>query len=357
MPDDLLPKLARQTANTLAAKAGKDQRWHGRRVLAADGSAFSMPDTPRNQARFPQPSSQKAGCGFPVGVFVAVVCLVTGAVIDAFIGAGKMHDLAMFRCLRDCFAPGDIFLADRGFSAYAEMALFKARGVDSVVRLHQRRLTDFRRGRVLGIVDHVVRWPCPKSCPKGLRPDEFARLPAWLAVRELRYRIEAKGFRTKEVVLATLLLDAAEYPASDLANLYFHRWDIEVDFRHLKITLQMDVLRGQSPGVVEKEFWAHVLAYNLLRHVMWESGKLFGAKAIRLSPKGSLQHLLTVWTGRRFRRFSRAYLRLCARIVVEVIPDRPGRVEPRVRKRRPKNYSLMTRPRSELKKRLPLDHY
>jgi hypothetical protein len=160
-----------------------EQLWCGRRVLAADGSSFSMPDTARNQARFPQPCRQKKGCGFPVGVFVAVVCLATGAVVDAFVGGGKMHDLAMFYYVRSCFAAGDIFLADRGFSAYAEMALFLDRGVDSVVRLHQRRLTDFRRGRVLGRGDHIVDWSRPERRPKGLRPEDFERLPPSLPVR------------------------------------------------------------------------------------------------------------------------------------------------------------------------------
>jgi hypothetical protein len=349
--------LAKRVADSLAGQAEAGHLWCGRRVLAADGSSFSMPDTPRNQARYPQPCQQKKGCGFPVGMFVAVVCLATGAVVDAFIGGGKMHDLAMFYYVRRCFARGDIFLADRGFSSYAEMALFLADGIDSVLRLHQKRLTDFRRGRVLGIGDHVVCWHRPKRCPKGLRLEDYEKLPPSLMVREIRYRVAVKGFRSREVVLSTTLLDADAYPAEALAGLYFQRWEIEVDFRHLKITMQMDVLRGHSPEVVEKEFWAHILAYNLLRRLMWEAGAINGVHALTLSVKGSIQHLLSRWTLFWHKRFLESLGEMLLAISLEEVQYRPGRVEPRVRKRRPKNYSLMTMPRHKLMKLLPMEHY
>ena len=352
----LLPRLAKRVAEALAGRAKPERLWRGRRVLAADGSSFSMPDTARNQARFTQPCRQKPGCGFPVGVFMGVVCLATGAMVDAFIGAGKMHDLAMFYYVRSCFSRGDVFLADRGFSAYAEMALFLGRGVDSVVRLHQRRLTDFRRGRVLGIGDHIVSWPCPKRCPKGLRPEDFDRLPPSLFVREIRYQVTAKGFRSRQVILATTLLDAGEYPARALADLYFQRWEIEVDFRHLKTTMQMDVLRGHSPDVVEKEFWAHVLAYNLLRSLMWDAGERYGEMPTKLSLKGAIQHLLPHWPPFRRKEASEEFDDLLALISVEWLPIRPGRVEPRVQKRRPKQYTFMNKPRHELKKQLPKEN-
>ena len=357
LPKELLPRLAKRVADSLTAQAGTEQLWHGRRVLAADGSAFSMPDTPENQERFPQPCRQKKGCGFPVGAFVAVACLATGAIVDAFIGGGKMHDLAMFYYVRSCFAAGDIFLADRGFSSYAEMALFLADGIDSVLRLNQRRRADFRRGRALGIGDHVVCWPRPKSRPKGLRPEDYEKLPPSLMVREIRYQVSVKGFRSRDVVLSTTLLDAEEYPAEELAELYFQRWEIEVDFRHLKSTMQMDVLRGHSPDVVEKEFWVHILAYNLLRRLMWESGVMNGAPPTALSVKGSIQHLLSRWAVFHRNGFLAMLGELLTAISFEEVPYRPGRVEPRVRKRRPKNYSLMTRPRHELKIMLPMYHY
>jgi hypothetical protein len=357
LSDGLLPRLARGVAQAMTDRVAPEHLWCGRRVLAADGSSFSMPDTARNQARFPQPCRQKPGCGFPVGVFVAVVCLATGSVVDAFVGGGKMHDLAMFYYVRSCFARGDIFLADRGFSAYAEMALFFDRGVDSVVRLHQRRQTDFRRGRVLGAGDHIVSWPRPKRCPKGLRPEDFERLPSSLLVREIRYQVTVKGFRSRQVVLATTLLDAEKYSTEALADLYFQRWEIEVDFRHLKTTMQMDVLRGHSPEVVEKEFWAHVLAYNLLRSLMWDAGQGYGEIPTKLSLKGAIQHLLPHWPPFRRKQFAEEFEDLLALIAAEWLPIRPGRVEPRVRKRRPKQYTLMSIPRRKLKGMLPMENF
>ncbi len=316
-----------------------------------------MPDTPENQAKYPQPGSQKKGCGFPVAGFVAVICLATGSLLDAAIGTWKTSEAKLFSRLRHHFRRGDIFLADRGFSSYAEIALFRRRGVDSVLRLHQKRKADFHSGRVLGVDDHIATWLKPVRCPKVLSPEDYALLPETLLVREIRYRVMVKGYRTREVILSTTLLDAEKYSAEALADLYFRRWQVEVDFRHIKITMQLDVCRGKSPDVVEKEFWAHVLAYNLIRRLLWEAGDTWDGDALGLSLKGAIQHLLSRWILYWVERESSDYELLLALVNAETIPRRPGRVEPRVRKRRPKNYSLMTVPRRELKKSLPKHHY
>jgi len=357
LPEKLLGKLANRVAGELVGRATGEKLWCGRRVLIADGSAFSMPDTGKNQARYPQPGSQRKGCGFPVAGFVALICLATGALLDAALGTCTAHDLALFYYVRSRFCPGDVFLGDRGFASYAEMALFRARGVDSVLRLHQNRQADFKRGKVIGVDDHVVAWPRPRQAPKGLRAEDFALLPETLQVREIRYRVSVRGWRASEIVLSTTLLDAGRYPAEALAVLYFRRWRIEVDFRHLKTTLQLDVCRSKSPEVVDKEFWAHVLSYNLIRAAMWESGEAFDGDALGLSFKGALQHLLSRWVLYWCEEVCDDHDLLLAFIDSEFLPYRPGRVEPRVRKRRPKNYSLMTEPRHILKEKLPLYHY
>ena len=357
LPLSLIPDLALKVAQTLSQQAKSNHLWRGHRVLAVDGSAFSMPDTPENQERFPQPSTQKAGCGFPVADFVAVICLATGVFLDAALGTWKVHELALFYHLRHHFHQGDIFLADRGFASYAEMALFLKRGVESVLRLHQRRRADFKSGRVLAVDDHIAIWTRPTHCPKGLRSEDYDQLAETLDIREIRYRVTVKGYRTTEVIISTTLLDVERYPAEALADLYFQRWQVEVDFRHLKTTMQLDICRGQSPDVVEKEFWAHVLAYNLIRRLMWEAGDTWDGCALGLSLKGTIQHLLSRWILYWEAQEHDDYDLLLALVNNESIPHRPGRVEPRVRKRRPKNYSLMTEPRTELKKRLPLYHY
>ena len=257
-------------------------------MKVVDGSSSSMPDTPANQAAYPQPDQQRPGCGFPVVAFVAVFCLATGALLDLAFGVWFLHDLSLFYFVRKSLAWGDILLADRAFCSYAEMALLGQRGVDSLMRLHQRRRTDFRRGRILGLEDHLVRWPKPAQRSQGLRPQDYRRLPETLAVRELRYRVAVRGFRTQEITLATTLLDAETYLPEALAELYFLRWDVELDFRHIKTTMQMDVLRCKTPEMVRKEIWTHLLAYNLIRTVMWQAARGGSTRARRLSFKGTI---------------------------------------------------------------------
>jgi hypothetical protein len=350
LPEALLSGLCQRVGEHLAGGVRPSQLWFGRHVKVVDGSSASMPDTPANQTAYPQPSSQAPGCGCPLMAFVAVFCLATGAMLRLALGPWWLHDLSLFYFVRDALAMGDIFLADRGFCSYAEMALLKWRGVDSVLRMHQRRRTDFRRGRALALDDHIVTWHKPEQRSRGLRQEDYDRLPATLTVRELRYRVQTPGFRTREVTLATTLLDGKTYCAEALAELYFSRWDVEVDFRHIKTTLQMDVLRGQAPAMVRKEVYAHMLAYNLIRSVMWKAARSNTQQARQLSFKGTVQYVRSTRphgpahasTGKTASPF----LRLVAQ---QIVPYRPDRVEPRVRKRRPKNYPLMTKPRAQLK--------
>ena len=346
LPEEIFPRLCLRLGVTLAAKAGPAELWFGRRVKVVDGSSASMPDTPANQAEYPQPAGQKPGCGFPVVAFVAVFCLATGALLALSMGKWFLHDLSLFYFVRETFVCGDILLADRGFCSYAELALMQQRGVDSVLRLHQRRQPDFRRGRILGLEDHVVTWTKPVRCPPGLRQADYRRLPDSLKVREVRYQVAVKGFRTREVSLATTLLNADLYSPEALAELYFRRWDVELDFRHLKTTMQMEVLRCKKPTMVRKEIWAHLLAYNLIRSVMWAAARPGAVRPRHLSVKGTMQHVLSFREAPALSALDDLLLKLVGQ---QIVPYRPDRIEPRVRKRRPKNYPLMTRPRSELK--------
>jgi hypothetical protein len=232
------------------------------------------------------------------------------------------------------------------------MALMQKQGVDTVVRMHQRRRTDFRRGRILGIEDHIVTWTKPQTPPRRLGRKDFSVIPETLEIREIRYRVDVKGFRTQEITLATTLLDAQVYRPEDLADLYFQRWVVELDFRHIKITMQMDVLRCKTPQMVRKELWCHLLAYNLIRHLMWEAEQTNAGCTGRTSFKGTIQYLIS------FRAFfavttpqqNKALLtQFLAFVATQEIPHRPHRLEPRVKKRRPKKYNLMNKPRAELR--------
>lgn len=352
LPEQLFKGLFEQTGQALTQQAAEKELWQGRRVKVVDGSSCSMPDTPSNRKAFGYPPGQAPGCGFPTLAFVGVFCLATGAALACAIGKWSLHDLSLFCLVRAAFEAGDILLADRGFCCYVEMALMQKQGVDTVVRLHQRRITDFRRGRILGIEDHLVPWTKPAHPPRRVRKKDFRGLPETLTVREIRYRVDVKGFRTQTITLATTLLDAQGYPAEDLATLYFHRWAVELDLRHIKITMQMDVLRCKSPAMVRKELWCHLLAYNLVRHLMWEAEQTKDGCAGRTSFKGTIQYLisfrafLSQTTSRQNADLLNCLLEL---IATQEVPNRPHRVEPRVKKRRPKNYCLMNKPRAELK--------
>src|SRR5262249_38367509 len=249
------------------------------------GSSVTMPDTPANQAEYPQPVAQKPGLGFPLARIAAVFSLACGAVVGLgtcrYAGKGQ-SDLGLLRKLLGGVRSGDGMLADRLMCAGTEMVMLKQRGVDCVCRFTSHRKADFRRGTRLGEGDHVVEWPKPPK-PRTIDRETYAALPASLTVRECRVRVEQPGFRTRALVVATTLLDAEEYAADDLAQLYRARWSAELDLRSLKQTLQMDVLRCKTPELVRKEVWAHVLAYNLIRAVMAQAATRHGVEPRSIS--------------------------------------------------------------------------
>lgn len=231
LPESLLRRLTRETGQTLGGRAPDDWRWRGRRVKVADGTTVSMPDTPANQAEYPQNPTQKPGLGFPLARLVVVFCLATGTVLEAALGRyeGKQTgENALLRTLADGFEPGDVLLADRYYGGWFDLALWRQRGVDAVSRLHQHRRADFRRGRKLGPGDHVVAWPRPGR-PAWMDEPTYAGLPPEMPVREVAVRLEQPGFRTRRLVVVTTLLDATAFPPPELAALYRARWHAEID--------------------------------------------------------------------------------------------------------------------------------
>jgi len=352
LPESLLHRLVRETGKDLHRRSPVAWLWKGRRVKIADGTTVSMPDTPANQNAYPQPGSQKPGLGFPLLRLVAVFCLACGTVLDAALGRyqGKqLGENSLLRTIADVLEPDDVLLADRYFGGWFDIALWQQRQVDVVVRLHQLRRCDLRRGRRLGPNEHLV------CCPKPQRPDwmdeaTYQALPEELELREVRVRVRQRGFRTQVIVVVTTLLDADAYTAEDLAELYRLRWHAELDLRSLKITLGMDVLRCKSPAMVRKEVWAHFLAYNLIRAVMAQAAEEHGADPRELSFKGALQTLSTFAERllvAKGETVARLYEWLLLAIGAHQVGDRPDRVEPRARKRRPKDYPNLNRPRNE----------
>jgi hypothetical protein len=348
----------RKAGETLEAKVGADSRWCGRRVWVVDGSHCSMPDTPELQEAFGQPTGQKPGCGFPVAKLVAMFCWASGAVLDVAVGPYRSNELALWRQLWDQLQVGDVALGDRFYGAYADLAQLRARGCDAVFRLRgaRARTLDFRQGQRLGKNDRLFTWTRAPSCPRTLTPEEFAQLPATLTVRVLRFDTRRKGFRSRRILVVTTLLDPQAFALEKIAALYRDRWTVELRLREVKTTLQMEILRGHSEDIVRKEIYLHLLAYNLIRALMWQAAHAHGQPLHRLSFAGTLQHFqaiaphLCLCAGTP--QAARLYQRLLSWIARDRVPERPNRVEPRALKRRPKPYDLLTRPRKEMQKAL-----
>ncbi len=355
LPEKLLEKLFNYSAQNLEEIVTQEHLWCGRNVLVIDGSTVSMPDTIENQKEYPQPSTQKPGCGFPIAKIGAIFSLFTGAATAFCIDVLNTHDIKLARRLYSFLKPNDVLLGDRAFCAYADMFAIKQLDCDAVFRKHQSRTTTMRKGKIIGDCDKLVTWYKPKRCPAGLSKDEFLALPTSITVREIYYYIFIPGFRSQRVSLITTLLDTKTYSTLEIVGLYGQRWDVELDLRHLKTTLGMDVLRCKTPSMVRKEIYVYLLAYNLLRSLMWSAGTSYGTPPLRLSLQGTRHHLnnfipeLLAATSTKRLQIYRTLLKVIAH---KAVSDRPGRSEPRVRKRRPKAYPLMTKPRHELRKQL-----
>jgi Transposase DDE domain len=354
--------LLEQTAAAVRRATAAECRWFGHRVWVVDGSSFSMPDTPALQAAFGQPTNQRPGCGFPVAKWLALFDVGTGMLLRSSTAPLRSHEMSSCAAISDDLEPGDIVMGDRGLSSYAHLAILVARGLHGLLRVHQKQIVDFMPGRpraesrefdsaaglphsrwvrAQGDADQIVVWYKPKSKPTWMSAEAYAALPAEITVRELRYRVESPGFRVGEVTVVTTVLDAEVYPAEEVARLYFRRWLVEVNFKHIKITMKMDVLNCETVEGVLKELAMFALVYNLVRSVTTESARAQGVAAERISVVDTIRWLIGTEGGGDVT-------------VLVVNPVRPGRVEPRVVKRRPKQYYRMTEPRAVLRKKLPM---
>jgi hypothetical protein len=331
---------------------GISQNLEGRRVIVADGTGITMPDTSSNQECWPQQSHQKVGCGFPQARICACFDLESGMLISHEIGNKKSSELPLLRKQWEHFTEGDIFLGDKGFCSYYDLSQFADRGVDSVVTLGIRKpIKVTEADQVLGEDDLLVHWNKPKPNKRSsYSQTELNALPEQLMIRQIRVKVARKGFRVSHFYIATTLLDPIRYPAKVIADLYFKRWDVELSFRHIKTTMGMDVLRCKTPAMILKEITMHMIAYNSIRQLMVEAAGRSGVTQRRISFKGSLQ-AIRQWEPllkhTKVKRLNRQQLldHLYQLIGGLIVLERPGRREPRALKRRPKNFQLMTMPR------------
>jgi hypothetical protein len=353
---ETLERALQASAQAAEQRAPEKWRYHGREVIVGDGTTSTAADSKANQRAYPQSAKQQAGCGFPLLRWVALFSLSTGALQAVITGNKHQAELKLFRKLWDHLKKGMIFLADRGFCDFVTIAGLWRRGVDSVLRLNHMRPHDFRKGKRLGPYDRLVTWQKPKRRPRTATKSLWRRLPQQMTLRLIRYPVLIPGFRSKHIILVTTLLDPVRFPAAELAGLYLRRWRVELFLRHIKTTLRMEALSCKTPKMVNKELLMHLIAYNLIRCLMAEAASIYDVDLERISFKGSVDtvhHFSQVIAQARNRRqYNQLVSAMLAALAGDPLRIRPHRVEPRNRKRRPKAYPVLVKPRAEYKAKL-----
>ena len=340
-------KVFRHIVTEIESRVSSGRLWLGHRVLVADGTCLSMSDTPANQHDFPQSSNQKPGLGFPVLKLVGLFSLASGALLDWAEGNKHIGEANLWRSLWDGFKSNDVILADRAFCSYATFAALRLRNVSCVMRLNQSfKEPDFSKGKQFAPDDALFTWIKPLARPHHWSHADWQELPEKISVRIIKVTVKRSGFRTRSLLIATTLTDPIVYSAQSLAELYFRRWTVELFFRDIKMTTGMDILRCKSPGAIRTEILFHLIAYNLIRALMQHAAALYAADLDQISFAGAVS-ALRQWSPFFVSRCSQkkyCSLRddLLAAIADDSIPFRPGRSEPRAKKRRPKNYHLLT---------------
>ncbi len=353
LPLERLEDIHRGLCREAEAAVSSRDLWCGHRVQVVDGSSCTLADTLENQAVFPQQSVQKPGCGFPIMTLVALFSLATGMITAWATGSWGQHELALLQRLWDHLRPNDVLLADRGFGTWALLSQCSRRKVHAVFRLRGRRRGDFRRGRRLSADQRLVQWEKPRNRSKTVSAWEWDQLPDVLTLRLVRCTMNVKGFRTRQIVVVTTLLDTEQYPPSELSRLYLRRWEMELSLRDLKTTMQMEHLSCMRPDYVERELRMHLLAHNLVRRVMLQCARVHRVPLTRVSFAGALatcrrygEALLQARSQAKRKELLQELLRVIAE---DPVPLRPGRREPRALKRRPKPYPYLTCHRREYK--------
>ena len=358
LPLALFQGLLHQVSKAISPLTHENGLWRGHRTWTLDGSNFSMSDIPALQDHFGQPSNQAKGCGFPVAHVLALFHAGTGLLMRVVASPMATHDLSQAASMHPELQATDILIADRGLASYSHLALLFEREMHAIFRCHQKQIVSFRPGRIhtkqrkpiqglprsvwlkrLGKWDQLVEYRKPLTKPLWMDQETYTALPETLKVREIRYKTPAKGKRTRVITLVTTLLDADRYPAQEIAALYEQRWQIEVNFRHLKTTMKMEVLHCQTVDGILKELYLYALAYNLVRVVMLEAARQQQVPLERISFVDALRWLRTAKPGEKLPPLI-------------VNPFRPDRWEPRALKRRMKQYDLLNQPREKLRKKL-----
>lgn len=345
LPLERLDQIHRSVVDEAQRGLGRGDLWQNRRVVVADGTTVTAPDTGANQKKYPQQSVQAPGCGFPILRIVAFMCLATGMIIEWKIGPWRSSELTLLQALWAVLKAGDVLLGDRGFCTWGLLAQCLQQDIDAVFRVRGKVRRDFRRGKRLSKDERLVTWTKPAQRPRTVKRRRWHRMPDQLTLRLVRCRLELPGFRTRVVTLATTLLDRDLYPVAALSRLYRRRWTMELNLRNIKSTLEMDHLSCQTPNNLEREIRMHFLIHNLIRRLMLEAARQHHCALERISFAGSLaaarRYAEALLQARNKKQRALLWNELLRVIAVDLVPDRPGRREPRAVKRRPKPYPLL----------------
>jgi len=337
LPMNMVSTLVRFTGEQMTDQVPDHWRWHGKRVYLIDGTTVTLPDTAANQSQYPQQGGQKPGLGFPISRIVGVICLSSGAVLNAALGKYKgkgSSEQDLLRTLLDTFKAGDLVMGDAFYGTYFLLASLCARKIDAVFEQYgaRKRVTDFRKGKRLAAKDHLVKLEKPKRKPDWMTQENYDSAPSYITIRELK---------VKGKILITTLLSSKGFPKSEIQALYKKRWHIEVDFRNIKTTLGMERLSCKTPEMAEKEMWVYLLAYNLIRLLMAQSALLADIRPRQLSFKHTVQ-LWVAWCQQTQSIFTRPDESVLFVLIAQnKVGNRPDRIEPRAVKRRPKPFPLL----------------
>jgi hypothetical protein len=338
----------------LEQQVPNEQLWRGRRIYIVDGSMISLADTPDNQKKYPQQKSQKKGCGFPALRLVVLFSLASGALVDYATSSFYVAERVLFRSMNPVLGRGEILVADRGFCSFFDIAWLLLQEVDLIIRLNEIRSVNSQKVKRLGKKDWLVRWTRPAKQSSVVPARHWERLPAQMILRQVSYPISSPGMRTRQVTVVTTLLDPLAFPAADFAELYRRRWQAELFLHEIKQILQMETLSCRTPAMVQKQLCLHLIAYNLIRCLIWEAAIKASVPPQRISFKASLAFIVE-WAPvllscvrqpskhNHLRHTLLDYLATC------LVPLRPGRREPRAVKRRPKPFQLLSGPRKSFR--------
>ena len=360
LSENAIKELACETAEALEHAAQPEWLWKGmHHAKLVDGFTLTMPDTPKNQQAFPQQKAQKPGVGLPIARTVAITSLATACVLDLELGPYKGKETgesALLRSMLHSFNERDVVVMDRCYCSFLMIALLFSRGTSVCARKHHRRHSDFRRGERLGKYDHLITWARPVR-PEWMEEEVYQQIPETLVLREIRYNAVVPGRRTQTLDVITTLVDPDVYTKEDIAELYGFRWNAELDIRSLKSNLNLGHVRCKSPKMVRLEVWTTILAYNLIRATAAGAAVIHRKQPRAISFTGTCQYVLAAWmqlsTGAVPKAILNDYLlQILKHIAACQVANRPGRVEPRVIKRRRHGYKLMQKPRESLRDEL-----